>query len=60
MVYSIKAAGMDENTLARIEEYLNEHDGVIRTGEFQRAGLHNAYLSTLDRKSTRLNSSHYS
>ena len=38
---------MDENTRARIEQYLNEHDGVIRTGEFQRAGLHNAHLSTL-------------
>jgi len=38
---------MDENTRARIEEYLDVHDGVIRTGEFQRAGLHNAYLSTL-------------
>ena len=52
---------MNDNTRARIEEYLNEHYGVIRTGEFQRAGLHNAYLSTLveDGRIVRLNTGLY-
>lgn len=38
---------MEEQTRHRIEEYLEAHAGVIRTSEFQRAGLHNSYLTTL-------------
>jgi len=34
-------------TRQRIEEYLKAHAGVIRTIDFQRAGLHNSYLTTL-------------
>lgn len=38
---------MEPRTLRRIEEYLDDHAGIIRTQEFQRAGFHNAYLATL-------------
>ena len=38
---------MDGVTKDRIAEYLTEHDGVIRTTEFQQAGFHNSYLSEL-------------
>lgn len=38
---------MEPQTLLRIEEYLDDHAGIIRTQEFQRAGFHNAYLATL-------------
>ncbi len=40
-------AVVEEQTRQRIEEYIEAHDGVIRTIEFQRAGLHNSYLTTL-------------
>ena len=38
---------MEPRTHRRIEDYLDDHAGIIRTQEFQRAGLHNAYLATL-------------
>ena len=38
---------MEETTRRRIESYLDTHDGIIRTVDFQRAGLHNSYISTL-------------
>ena len=34
-------------TRQRTEQYLEAHAGVIRTSEFQQAGLHNSYLTTL-------------
>jgi predicted transcriptional regulator of viral defense system len=36
-----------EQTRQRIEQYLEAHAGVIRTIEFQQAGLHNSYLTAL-------------
>ena len=38
---------MEPRTHRRIEDYLDDHAGIIRTQEFQRAGLHNAFLATL-------------
>ncbi len=38
---------VEEQTRQRIEDYLKEHAGVIRTTDFQRAGLHNSYLTIL-------------
>jgi predicted transcriptional regulator of viral defense system len=38
---------MEPRTHRRIEDYLDDHGGIIRTQEFQRAGLHNVYLATL-------------
>lgn len=38
---------MEARTRRRIEGYLDEHSGVVRTIDFQRAGLHNDYLRTL-------------
>ena len=38
---------MEPRTHCRIEDYLDDHAGIIRTQEFQLAGLHNAYLATL-------------
>ncbi|MDF1568614.1 MAG: type IV toxin-antitoxin system AbiEi family antitoxin domain-containing protein [Spirochaetaceae bacterium] len=38
---------MDQKTRDRIKEYLASQDGVIRTSDFQKAGLHNAYLTVL-------------
>lgn len=38
---------MEKQTRQRIEEYLEAHAGVIRTIEFQQAGLHNSYLTIL-------------
>jgi predicted transcriptional regulator of viral defense system len=38
---------VEDQTRQRIEDYLKEHAGVIRTTEFQRAGLHNSYLTML-------------
>ncbi len=38
---------VEDQTRQRIENYLKEHAGVIRTMEFQRAGFHNSYLSIL-------------
>ena len=38
---------MDQKTSGRIHEYLNVHNGVLRTSEFQAAGIHNSYLSDL-------------
>lgn len=38
---------MRHRTRRRIENYLETHAGIIRTIDFQRAGLHNAYLTIL-------------
>ena len=38
---------VEKQTRDRIEEYLEAHAGVIRTSEFQQAGLHNSYLTML-------------
>lgn len=38
---------MENKTRRRIEDYLEAHAGIIRTIDFQRAGLHNSYLSAL-------------
>ena len=38
---------MGDKTRYRISEYLESHDGVIRTTDFQRAGFHNSYLAEL-------------
>ena len=38
---------VETQTRDRIEEYLEAHAGVIRTSEFQHAGLHNSYLTIL-------------
>ena len=38
---------MEKQTRQRTEEYLGAHGGVIRTIEFQEAGLHNSYLTML-------------
>lgn len=38
---------MDQKTRARIDEYLSSQKGVIRTSDFQTAGLHNSYLTEL-------------
>jgi predicted transcriptional regulator of viral defense system len=38
---------VEEQTRYRIEQYLEAHTGVIRTIEFQQAGLHNTYLTAL-------------
>jgi predicted transcriptional regulator of viral defense system len=38
---------LELRTLRRIEDYLDDHAGIIRTQEFQRAGLHNGYLAKL-------------
>jgi predicted transcriptional regulator of viral defense system len=38
---------VDQITRDRIKEYLASQDGVIRTSHFQKAGLHNSYLTVL-------------
>jgi predicted transcriptional regulator of viral defense system len=38
---------MEQKTRSRIEEYLKEHDGIVRTSVFQDDGFHNIYLSEL-------------
>lgn len=38
---------MDQKTRDRIDEYLSSHTGVLRTSDFQTAGLHNSYLTEL-------------
>ena len=38
---------MEQKTRSRIEEYLKEHDGIVRTSVFQDSGFHNIYLSEL-------------
>jgi len=38
---------VEEQTRQRIEQYIEAHAGVIRTIEFQQAGLHNTYLTAL-------------
>jgi predicted transcriptional regulator of viral defense system len=38
---------MELKTLRRVQAYLDDHAGIIRTLEFQRSGLHNSYLATL-------------
>lgn len=38
---------MEQKTRRRIEEYLKEHDGIVRTSVFQDDGFHNTYLSEL-------------
>jgi len=38
---------MEEETRSRIDRYLRENAGIIRTADFQRAGIHNKYISTL-------------
>lgn len=38
---------MEEETRHRIDRYLVENAGIIRTADFQRAGLHNTYISAL-------------
>lgn len=38
---------MREQTRQRIEDYLDAHAGVVRTIDFQHAGLHNSYLRAL-------------
>lgn len=38
---------MEKQTRDRIEQYLEAHAGVIRTIDFQHAGLHNKYLTEL-------------
>ena len=47
MVESIKELIMDQQTRERMDEYLGSHNGVIRTSDFQAAGLHNFYLKEL-------------
>ena len=47
VVDSIKGLIVEEQTRDRIEEYLKAHGGIIRTIEFQQAGLHNSYLTML-------------
>lgn len=41
------ALNMEEETRSRIDRYLRENAGIIRTADFQRAGIHNKYISTL-------------
>lgn len=38
---------MESETRGRIDRYLMENAGVIQTADFQRAGLHNKYISAL-------------
>ncbi len=38
---------MKQNTRSRIEEYLEDHDGIVRTSVFQGDGFHNSYLTEL-------------
>lgn len=38
---------MDHKTRNRIDEYLQSHNGILRTIDFQKAGLHNSYLKEL-------------
>jgi predicted transcriptional regulator of viral defense system len=38
---------MEQKTRRRIEEYIKEHDGIVRTSVFQDDGFHNTYLSEL-------------
>ncbi len=38
---------MENATRRRIDAYLETHAGIIRTADFQRAGLHNSYISAL-------------
>ncbi|MEA1910673.1 MAG: hypothetical protein U9N32_03235 [Spirochaetota bacterium] len=38
---------MEQKTRSRIEEYLEEHDGIVRTSVFQGDGFHNTYLTEL-------------
>lgn len=38
---------MKQNTRSRIEEYLEDHDGIVRTSVFQGNGFHNSYLTEL-------------
>ncbi len=47
---------MEEETRHRIYRYLVENAGIIRTADFQRAGLHNKYISALvdDRRIVRV------
>jgi predicted transcriptional regulator of viral defense system len=38
---------MEQKTRIRIEEYLEDHDGIARTSVFQSDGFHNSYLTEL-------------
>ncbi len=38
---------MEQNTRSRIEDYLEDHDGIVRTSVFQGEGFHNSYLTEL-------------
>ena len=38
---------MEQNTRSRIEEYLEDHNGIVRTSVFQGDGFHNSYLTEL-------------
>lgn len=38
---------MDQKTSDRIDKYLLSHNGILRTTDFQTAGLHNSYLKEL-------------